>query len=231
MNSVDTRKVNNVLNLLKGLACVGVVFIHVNFPGVVGVIVERLSRFAVPVFFMISGFYSFKRDEFTIKKRLYKILKIFLFGSVLYFFQIFFSNFSRGVHNEFLIDFFSVKTLLNAVIFCDFLAPVLWYLIAMAEFYVVWLYIVKHKKESEALYAIPFLFFLAIVLNTICDSLKISWIYHTNFITEAAPYFLFGLFIHKNKRNIEKIPFPPILSLCLLGGGGSSSAETLRNNC
>ena len=44
-------------DIVKALACVAVVLIHYNFKGDVGGVVKSLCRFAVPVFFMISGFF------------------------------------------------------------------------------------------------------------------------------------------------------------------------------
>lgn len=53
---------------------------------------------------------------------------------------------------EWLLSVFSVKSIIKLLVFCtvDFAIP-LWYLIAMAETYVFWLIIVKHKKEAETL--------------------------------------------------------------------------------
>ena len=69
------KKVNNTLNLLKGLACMGVVFIHVNFPGELGQIVIALSRSAVALFFLISGYYLYWDDPKEIDEKMPKKLK------------------------------------------------------------------------------------------------------------------------------------------------------------
>lgn len=45
----ETR--NYSLDFLKGIGCIGVVFIHIFFPGVFGRIIMKISQFAVPVFF------------------------------------------------------------------------------------------------------------------------------------------------------------------------------------
>ena len=72
------------LNMLKGLACIGVLFIHISFPGTFGLVIARLSLFGVPIFFMISGYFAFDANPEIIKHRLFKILKIFFFSYVLY---------------------------------------------------------------------------------------------------------------------------------------------------
>lgn len=48
---------NNFLDYIKGIACIGVVFIHCSFPYVFGDIIANLAAFGVPMFFMISGYY------------------------------------------------------------------------------------------------------------------------------------------------------------------------------
>ena len=51
------KKTNNTIDFFKALACISVVLIHCRFPGVAGVLVRTIARFAVPFFTMISGFY------------------------------------------------------------------------------------------------------------------------------------------------------------------------------
>lgn len=52
------RNYNSCLDLIKGFACVFVVWMHCEFPGELGVAVQAISRFSVPFFFMVSGFFS-----------------------------------------------------------------------------------------------------------------------------------------------------------------------------
>lgn len=59
---VDTTQAFKVgrygsLDVLKGLGCIAVVLIHYNFPGWTGKAIWASSRFAVPLFFCISGFF------------------------------------------------------------------------------------------------------------------------------------------------------------------------------
>lgn len=59
---------NQLLNFLKGISCIGVVFIHIKFLEMIGKVVSKLSCFEVPVFFMIAGYYAFGCSENTIRK-------------------------------------------------------------------------------------------------------------------------------------------------------------------
>lgn len=59
---------NVSLNILKGIACFNVVMIHCTFPGAIGKIISGLARFAVPLFFAISGYYIYSRKQREIEK-------------------------------------------------------------------------------------------------------------------------------------------------------------------
>lgn len=57
-----TVQKNDTLELIKLFASYMVVFIHVMFYGTVGEAMNALGRFAVPLFFLISGYYSFQNS-------------------------------------------------------------------------------------------------------------------------------------------------------------------------
>ena len=77
------KTVNVKLNLLKGLGCMAIVIAHFTsymWPEPIGPIIPKAAGFGVPIFLMISGYYAFGKDSDVIKRRLIKIIKIFLFA-------------------------------------------------------------------------------------------------------------------------------------------------------
>ncbi len=52
---MQTRNQN--IDIAKAFACIGVVVMHCSFPGEVGKLVAYLCKFAVPLFFMVSGYF------------------------------------------------------------------------------------------------------------------------------------------------------------------------------
>lgn len=60
-NTARVRKYG--LDFLKGIAACFVVFMHVRFPGSFGEYVARIGTFAVPVFFMTSGYFSLNASK------------------------------------------------------------------------------------------------------------------------------------------------------------------------
>lgn len=76
---------NDCLNMWKGLGAFFVVFIHCSFPSPAGGMMNGLARFAVPLFFMVSGYFSYGRGRETVRRRLKKTFWLFLFANAVYF--------------------------------------------------------------------------------------------------------------------------------------------------
>ena len=197
----------------------GVVFIHINFPGIIGQIIKDVASYAVPVFFMIAGYYAYKKDQSTIKRRLLKITKIFLYAYILFFvFSAAFAVYNYQI-GDWISKQFNWKTPIMYICFCtiDFAIP-LWYLIAMIEVYVVWLLVVKNNKEHVFLKLLPFLFVLQIILTMYCETKETEWFWKTNFITRAMPWFLLGYFFHTEKAEfIRDLNVWAFIVLTLIG--------------
>lgn len=49
---------NPMLDFIKGIACICVVFIHVTFPDRFGLILKNICGYAVPLFLVIAGYYA-----------------------------------------------------------------------------------------------------------------------------------------------------------------------------
>ena len=80
-----TRKTtrNESLEWLKLMASFFVVFIHVKFPEPAGSLATALARFAVPLFFAVSGYFSFGTKPGKLGKRLFHVGKLYLLAGFL----------------------------------------------------------------------------------------------------------------------------------------------------
>ena len=76
---------NDCLNVWKGIAAFFIVWIHCRFPGKAGELVEGLARFAVPLFFMISGYFSRGKEPAVLWRRFRSTLRMYLWASAVYF--------------------------------------------------------------------------------------------------------------------------------------------------
>jgi len=77
MSTVQVKR-NQSMECAKLIASLFVVFIHVEFPGEFGAAVVSLARFAVPVFFAISGYFSYQVGYKKMPKRILHIGKIYI---------------------------------------------------------------------------------------------------------------------------------------------------------
>lgn len=198
----NIRNINIMLNFLKGFACVGVVFIHVSFPGEFGELVSIVSGYAVPIFYMIAGYYAFGKNEKVIRRRLGKIIRIFVYAYLTFFIYNLVLEIKKGSLISWLAINFNWKTSIKYILFCtiDFAIP-LWYLIAMIETYILWMFLVKYHKECFALKLTPFIFVLQVLLTSFCETMQYSWFWKINFITGALPWFLAGYYFHTGGGN------------------------------
>ena len=89
----QNKQYNYCLDFMKGIACLFVVWMHCEFPGKTGVIVQAISRFCVPFFFMVSGYFSGNLSQtvtrgggnkLIINKKVKHILKITLWATLFY---------------------------------------------------------------------------------------------------------------------------------------------------
>ena len=79
-----SRNRNDTLDIIKLFASYMVVFIHVAFYGGVGYVLDALARFAVPLFFLVSGFYSYKITPDKIKHRMFRLIRLLAFAVLVY---------------------------------------------------------------------------------------------------------------------------------------------------
>ena len=188
---------SNKLNLLKGFACLGVVLIHIPFPGRFGQIVLYAAQYAVPVFFMIAGYFAFGRGADVIRRRLKKIAGIFLAAYLLFFLVKITPSIRAHTVGIWLAENFSRSTPVKYLCFCTIsFAIALWYLIAMLEIYVLWLFVVKRGMERAVLRLTPLLFVLHILLTCFCETKGLPWFWKINFLTSGLSWFLLGYWMN-----------------------------------
>lgn len=74
---------NTTLYAFKVLACFSVVALHTWLP-LIGGLYQIVARFAVPLFFAITGFYSYQISQDKLKKRLRSILTLTFYSTIFY---------------------------------------------------------------------------------------------------------------------------------------------------
>lgn len=219
------KKRNITLEILKLFAAYMVIFIHVLFYGAVGAVVDSLAKFAVPFFFLVSGFYSYKITPDKIKKRIIHIVKLFLIALISY---TFFDTITFLLNNNidqiapYFSEYLNPNKIINLILFN---APIytghLWYLLALIYVYIIFYFTTKYQVNEKVIFKVSvLLLFLQILLGeglSVFDIiLPIPVI--RNFALTGIPFFMFGLFAKKYENKLCNIPNFVLIIAIVVGG-------------
>lgn len=199
---------NRGLDILKCICAFLVVCIHipVTFEG--GEYVLLVTRIAVPIFFMITGFfYSSVQRKATQIIQIKKTIRLFLFATAVYFlWQTFHTAYIGENVLHYIKDTLSIQNLLSLVFLNRSLfGGHLWYLHALIYTLVAAHFLFKHNL-SKLLYVLcPVLIFCDIVFGTYSGLLfggSLPYTVFRNFLFVGIPYFTLGHLINVYKDRI-----------------------------
>lgn len=210
------KRKNEFLNYLKGIACFGVVFFHVKLPDTtLDGVIQAMFRFAIPLFFMISGYFCDTSDKELLGKRMPKkcrhILNISILGCVYYFiFQMMIALFgeSHGSITDVmdrLRQFFNKKTLFEWIVFNqDPFINIMWFTFALLYCYLI-LWVINHFDwYTKAFRLILPLLMAHLVMGNILVlfDITIEKMYYRNFLFFGLPFLLLGTWIRRNQEKL-----------------------------
>ena len=200
------RQYNSCFDFIKGIACICVVFMHCEFPGVFGTAVQAVSRFCVPFFFMISGYYSYygtdEDKQYDARRKITHIAKITVFASLFYLLA---TVVPRLIFGR-CIFLTSRSIFVNWLIFNQpvLISSHLWFLFALLYDYILFSFVYRLNLMTVATCTIPFLILAYIVLaqGSHLAGLKIPNMIYRNFLTEGFPLFMSGYWLHWNSDKV-----------------------------
>ena len=206
---------NAPIDILKYICAFLVICVHVNFEG--RYYAEPLMRMAVPVFFMITGwFYSDEKERR--RKQFLKILRIYLFSGLIYFLWWALDCAAEGlsIAAELPAQITPgniVKLLLfNQTMF----GRHLWYLTALLYVLAI-AALLGENGRRKAVFLIPVLLAGAMALGAYSPlymGWKLDFMYGRNFLFTGLPCFLLGEHLRRVRHRLRLSP--PVL-LVLLG--------------
>lgn len=221
--SLDRQK-NTFLNFIKGCACIGVVWIHVLFPGMFGTIVHKASQFAVPIFLMISGYYAYSADGDAyskIKRRCKRIAVITVYAFFLYLAFTLFYNYFKHDLTSWLGLFRSLKVWAEIILLGDLdliWAKHLWFLPAQIISYLILMYIDKKNLYALAYKLLPYMIFGRIIVSSIVSTCGMNWHLKLNFLVGALPWMILGNYLAYNQNLKNKFSNRNLILALAVGG-------------
>ena len=198
---------NDCLNVWKGIAAFFIVWIHCRFPGKAGELVEGLARFAVPLFFMISGHFSRGKEPAVLWRRFRSTLRMYLWASAVYFLWRLVMLYREGsLSLEAAGNMFSLKAL--GELFLWNRSPFayhLWFLGALLYCYLFYGLLVRLRKEESVYLLIPLCLGANLLLGEGLNVLgrHIPTAFVRNFWLTGLPFFLLGHWLAGRKAGIE----------------------------
>ena len=214
---------NHTLELLKLFASYMVVFIHVLFYGKMGIVVDALARFAVPFFFLVSGYYSYKISLEKIKKRIKKLLVLLISSAVCYtvFEIVKLLKYNPDELAVFLNKYTDISTYINLLVFnVSISSGHLWYFLAIIYVCIIFYFVTKFGIKEKVIFITSLLLLLLhVVLGECLSVLGIVMPIHyvRNFLLMGVPFFALGLFVNKHQDKLEKLPNYMIFVFALIG--------------
>lgn len=202
-------KRNSGIDLLKFFCSFMIICIHSSFPGILGYIITPLARVAVPLFFMITGYYySYTKGQNKELSQIRKIFKLFLGANLLYsLYPILLICFKKETLTSVFSTFFSINSLANFVFLNE--SPFgghLWYLGAILYVLII-VFVFEKKWDRKYLYPlVPLLLLVDLVFgkySLLFFGQNFPYIIVRNFMFVGLPYFLIGDILYKYKAKIS----------------------------
>ena len=216
-------KRNHLIDAMKAIAALGVIFVHFPFPGVIGKICAAFGTVGVIFFFLISGYQTHCEDSSQSDKILRRFKRNLSLIAVAVAVHLIFTVVEQIVLGTF--DLWVSTNLLNPITYIrllilgdlDFLhCGHLWYMVAMLYGYLILYCMEKFRLRKIFYIALPFLLLLRASMETYTNSFShfswFDWHFSGNFLVGALPVMLLGNYICHNEEKIlalgEKVFIP-----------------------
>lgn len=192
---------NHSIDSLKFFCAFLVVLIHVQTPFTSYYL--PITRCAVPLFFMVSGYYLYCHiDATSIKRNISRITRMLIYGTIFYVPLYLLSHPLCDV-----LDIFSWKSLFRIFVLNENpIAFHLWYLQAYICALGVILFLAKYQLIEKSCYVVPLLLLTDVVFGKYGKLLMggVDVIYLRNFIFVGVPYILIGFLMRKHQDKITR---------------------------
>lgn len=216
------------LDFIKFVACILVVFIHCQFPGIFGGCMRAIGRIAVPFFLMVSGYFCVNKsllfDCNGLKKKAKHIINLIFFSFAFFALYHLLMNYHKSPI-EVAIDYVSSFSITKFLIInTPSFYKHLWFLLALLYCYLL-LFLPFMRRaflNKSFLLACTFLCIMVFVLSSEILPLYgkeitvLGFKSQHIFLFRALPFFLMGL-CARLFQPLEKVAPPILLIMAIIG--------------
>lgn len=204
--SSNTNSRLESFDTLKFLLAFLVVVLHTGFTGLIGLEINAISRIAVPLFFMITGYYLPTMTDNKFNKHLKKIVYFTILSTLFYTSIICIKPIISGKSFDWFSNvIFNKKNICDWLLFnsTNFISGHLWYFYALLYALIIIYFARKFNRKSILQKIIPILFLGNYILS------YFDAIISRNFLFTALPYILLGWLFRNKEKQITNIFHKP----------------------
>ena len=185
--------------MVKAICAYAVVLLHIRFPGTAGNVTNVLARFAVPVFFMVSGYFCFRGDETefvrTGKKICHVLILIAAAFPVCAVWELIQNRIDGDSQRKWLESLFSGEHIRQFLIYNNSSQVKwhLWFLPALLYCYLLFAMVSRFRLYRIAYVLIPVLLLIHFGMEEF-----------SVYLLTGFPFFMAGHLIHRYQENLEE---------------------------
>lgn len=204
---------NRTLDMVKAICAYAVVLLHVHFPGNAGIIANVLARFAVPVFFMVSGYFCFRGDDtefIRTGKKIRHVLKLILVAfPVCCLWELIQNHIDGASQKEWLEALVSGEHIRQFLLYNNSSQVKwhLWFLPALLYCYLLFVLAARFRICKQAYVLIPVLLLIHFGMEEFSTFLfpekHFRVMQFRNYLFTGFPFFMLGHLIHRHQEKLE----------------------------
>lgn len=206
---------NTSLDVLKGVAALFVIWIHEQFPGVTGQLINRIGAFAVPVFFMVSGYFNAASSREKIARSIRHILFLLACTYTLSLARTFvFNGFSMHAVADVLATVFTFKwlTLWLVLNVTAHISGVAWFLFALLYCYILHWMFHRWMQDRRVFLLIPVCIAAGLAVRLVLPSVGTN-----NAWFCGIPCYLLGRWFRQTQEHLVQVRAIRFLLTALVG--------------
>ena len=203
---------NRTLDMVKAISAYAVVLLHIRFPGTAGNVANVLTRFAVPVFFMISGYFCYRGDDTEFSRLGKKIRHVMMLIMIAFPVWILWEL----IQNQ--IDGDSQKKWLESLVSGEHIRQFLlynnssqvkwhlWFLPALLYCYLLFALVSRFRIYKVAYVMIPVLLMIHFGMEEFSPYFgeEFRVMQFRNYLFTGFPFFMLGHLIHGHQKRLEQ---------------------------
>lgn len=204
---------NRTLDMVKAICAYAVVLLHVHFPGNAGIIANVLARFAVPMFFMVSGYFCFRGDDtefIRTGKKIRHVLKLMIVAfPVCCLWELIQNHIDGASQKEWLEALVSGEHIRQFLLYNNSSQVKwhLWFLPALLYCYLLFALAARFRICKQAYVLIPVLLLIHFGMEEFSTFLfpekHFRVMQFRNYLFTGFPFFMLGHLIHRHQEKLE----------------------------